>query len=89
MSTEVNFIEHVQARVSLTYRRRGNVVIYLTSPSGTRSQLLPYRPRDVMQGGFDDWPFLSVHFYGENPNGKWTLEILDGDRLNQRLGGGK
>jgi hypothetical protein len=23
--------------------------------------------------GFEDWPFLSVHFWGEDPTGEWTL----------------
>ena len=25
--------------------------------------------------GFTNWPFMSVHSWGENPLGKWTLEI--------------
>ena len=25
--------------------------------------------------GFTNWPFMSVHTWGENPLGKWTLEI--------------
>nr|AAB30556.1 Lfur2 [Lymnaea stagnalis] len=87
-STEVNYLEHVQAVISLTYESRGNVVIYLTSPKGTRSQLLPHRPNDVNPGGFDEWPFLSVHFWGENPQGVWVLEIEDGDSFNSRDAGG-
>ena len=23
--------------------------------------------------GFEDWPFLSVHFWGEDPTGEWFL----------------
>lgn len=74
---EINFLEHVQARVSLTFYRRGQAVIYLTSPSGTRSKLLQERPSDVSPGGFDNWPFLSVQFWGEQPHGIWTLDIED------------
>jgi subtilisin-like proprotein convertase family protein len=80
-STEVNYLEHVQAVISLTYLRRGDVIIYLTSPMGTKSKLLPHRPSDVAAGGFDEWPFLSVHFWGENPRGMWLLEIEDADTL--------
>ena len=25
--------------------------------------------------GFNDWPFMTVHSWGENPVGRWTLEI--------------
>lgn len=39
----VNFLEHVQARITLTTQRRGDIVIYLTSPSGTRTCLLTER----------------------------------------------
>ncbi|KAK0051650.1 furin-1 [Biomphalaria pfeifferi] len=85
---EVTYLEHVQAVISLTYEVRGNVVIFLTSPKGTRSQLLPHRPNDVNAGGFKEWPFLSVHFWGENPQGVWTLEVQDGDQYNSQESGG-
>lgn len=39
----VNYLEHVQARITLTTQRRGDIVIYLTSPSGTRTCLLTER----------------------------------------------
>uniref|UniRef100_A0A0B7BDJ9 P/Homo B domain-containing protein n=1 Tax=Arion vulgaris TaxID=1028688 RepID=A0A0B7BDJ9_9EUPU len=87
-STEVNYLEHVQAVITLTSQRRGDVVIYLTSPMGTKSKLLPHRPSDSASGGFDEWPFLSVQFWGENPRGLWTLEIEDADTLGSASGGG-
>ena len=65
----------LQARVSLDYSRRGDLRIFLTSPSGTTSQLLPPRPKDHEQGGFDDWPFMSVFYWGEDPSGTWVLNI--------------
>lgn len=74
---EVNYLEHVQVRITLNYHRRGNAVIHITSPSGTRSTILPQRPNDIMKGGFRDWAFLSVHFWEENPEGTWKLEIDD------------
>lgn len=76
-ANEVNYLEHVQAKLTLTYYRRGNLVIHLTSPSGTRSTLLPKRPSDMNKGGFNQWAFLSVHFWEENPRGTWKLEIED------------
>ncbi|KAK2119395.1 Proprotein convertase subtilisin/kexin type 5, partial [Saguinus oedipus] len=36
----VNYLEHVVVRITITHPRRGDLAIYLTSPSGTRSQLL-------------------------------------------------
>ncbi|CRL05005.1 CLUMA_CG018231, isoform A [Clunio marinus] len=71
----VNFLEHVQARISLTTQRRGDIVIYLTSPSGTRTCLLTERIHDVSRSGFNDWPFMTVHQWGESPQGIWELEI--------------
>ena len=73
----VNHLEHVQCKISLTYVPRGNLMIVLTSPAGTRSTLLFPRPRDTLGQSFDDWPFLSVHFWGESTPGTWTLEIFN------------
>ncbi len=33
---EVNYLEHVQAFITFKSNRRGNTVIFLTSPLGTR-----------------------------------------------------
>ena len=49
----------------------------LTSPSGTQSVLLFERPRDVLDSSFDEWPFMSVHFWGERAAGRWKLEVLN------------
>ncbi|KDR13521.1 hypothetical protein L798_11434, partial [Zootermopsis nevadensis] len=71
----VNFLEHVQAKVSLASTRRGDLQIHLTSPAGTRATLLARRPHDVSRAGFQAWPFMSVHTWGEKPFGIWQLEI--------------
>lgn len=42
----VNYLEHVVVRITITHPRRGDLAIYLTSPSGTRSQLLANRYSD-------------------------------------------
>lgn len=73
----VNHLEHVQCKVSLSYVPRGNLMLVLTSPSGSRSTLLFPRPRDTLGSRFDQWPFLSVHFWGEKAAGTWSLEILN------------
>ncbi|XP_047506706.1 furin-like protease 2 [Pieris napi] len=74
---EVRFLEHVQCKISLRFFPRGNLRILLTSPMGTTSTLLFERPRDVVSSNFDDWPFLSVHFWGERAEGRWSLQIVN------------
>lgn len=74
---EVQFLEHVQCKISLRFFPRGNLRIKLISPMGTTSTLLFERPRDVISSNFDDWPFLSVHFWGEKAEGRWTLQVIN------------
>ncbi|CAH0718190.1 unnamed protein product, partial [Brenthis ino] len=74
---EVRYLEHVQCKISLRFFPRGNLRILLTSPMGTTSSLLFERPRDVISSNFDDWPFLSVHFWGERAEGRWSLQIVN------------
>lgn len=47
--SHVTSLEHVQARLTLSYNRRGNLAIHLISPAGTRSTLLHprYKHSDV------------------------------------------
>jgi proprotein convertase subtilisin/kexin type 2 len=72
--TEVNYLEHVQAVVSLNSSRRGDTTMYLISPSGTRTMILSRRPKDDdAKDGFTAWPFMTTHTWGENPRGKWRL----------------
>lgn len=77
---EVRFLEHVQCKITLRFFPRGNLRILLTSPMGTTSTLLFERPRDIVKSNFDDWPFLSVHFWGEKAEGRWTIQIINGGR---------
>lgn len=30
---------------------------------------------DTSHSGFNQWPFMSVHTWGESPHGNWQLEI--------------
>nr|XP_033330920.1 furin-like protease 1 isoform X1 [Megalopta genalis] len=81
----VNFLEHVQAKVSLMATRRGDLQIQLTSPQGTKSTLLAKRPHDISKAGFNQWPFMSVHTWGERPHGTWKLEIHNEGRYQDNL----
>ena len=74
--TEVRYLEHVQAVISLNATRRGDVELYLRSPMGTRSMILSNRPHDDdARDGFTKWPFMTSHTWAEYPIGKWTLEV--------------
>ena len=65
--------------------RRGDLAIFLTSPHGTKSQLLARRPHDSSRAGFHDWPFLTVFSWGENPAGTWELEVQNDGRYEVTL----
>jgi proprotein convertase subtilisin/kexin type 2 len=74
--TEVNYLEHVQAVVSLNSTRRGDTTLYLISPAGTPTMILSRRPKDDdAKDGFTNWPFMTTHTWGENPRGKWRLVV--------------
>jgi len=75
-SNEINYIEHVQAFISIQSTRRGDITINMTSPMDTESMLLQRRPRDDdAETGLIDWPFVSVQYWGERPRGKWRLVV--------------
>nr|CAG4640704.1 EOG090X02T5 [Eulimnadia texana] len=74
--TQVNYLEHVQAVISLNATRRGEIEMFLTSPMGTKSMILSRRPKDDdSRDGFTKWPFMTTHTWGEDPKGRWTLEV--------------
>ncbi|CAF1328959.1 unnamed protein product [Adineta steineri] len=74
---EVNYIEQVQIFVTLLTDRRGEIELFLYSPSNTRTQILPKRERDMSNKGFQDWPFLTVQLWGEVPHGQWKLQVVN------------
>ena len=80
---DVRFLEHVVVQLTAVFEpvggilqpQSGDIELDLTSPMGTTSNLLPRRPQDTRIGGYRDWPFMSVHFWGEDPSGDWTLTV--------------
>lgn len=74
---EVNYLEHVQAFVTLRSTYRGCVTMYLTSPMGTTSMILSQRPNDDDdKNGFTRWPFMTTHTWSELSRGTWRLEVV-------------
>ncbi|KAG7262210.1 hypothetical protein CRUP_012887 [Coryphaenoides rupestris] len=72
----VRYLEHVQAVITVNGSRRGDLNVNMTSPTGTKSILLSRRPRDDdAKVGFDKWPFMTTHTWGEDPRGAWELEV--------------
>lgn len=74
---EIGMIEHVMPEISLKFKMRGLLAIHLISPSGTNSTILGRREHDENQRGFTSFQFLSVHFWDEDPNGTWKLQIFN------------
>uniref|UniRef100_A0A0K2T2H0 furin n=1 Tax=Lepeophtheirus salmonis TaxID=72036 RepID=A0A0K2T2H0_LEPSM len=84
-SEEIKSLEHIHLFIDLdSTSRRGDLSVSLTSPSGTTSRLLNFRPFDDERVGFasfNNWPMMSVHFWGENITNKdldeWTLKVIN------------
>uniref|UniRef100_A0A3Q3MWA6 Proprotein convertase subtilisin/kexin type 5b n=1 Tax=Mastacembelus armatus TaxID=205130 RepID=A0A3Q3MWA6_9TELE len=85
----VIYLEHVVVRITITHPRRGDLSINLTSPSGTKSQLLANRLFDHSTEGFKNWEFMTTHCWGEKAAGDWVLEIYDSPSQlrNQKMPG--
>jgi len=88
---QVRVLEHVHVVVDINSRsRRGEFEILLRSPAGTLSQLLAPRPLDNSISGFSNfrtWPLMSTHYWGENPDGRWTLTIKHSGSRTAFVGG--
>lgn len=70
-------IEAVILQVDITHPFANDLGIHLISPSGTESVLNPAF-NDALAGNEDlQWELLSNAFYGEPPNGDWTLKLVD------------
>merc|ERR1712150_199945 len=78
-SSGIKFIEHVQLTLSLKAPERGRVSIILKSPSNTFSEIVPNRALDFSNIGFKRNTFMSVKYWGENPNGEWSVLVIYDD----------
>lgn len=81
----IKHLEHVQAVVTIAASRRGDISLTLISPSNTPSQVLNSRPKDPSGKGFSEWPFMSVHFWGEPAMGTWTLSVTNSGDGSMKL----
>ena len=72
----ISHLEHVELHVNMSHPYRGDITIRLTSPHGTMSQILKPRKKDASEDGLD-FTFMTVHKWGEDPRGSWTLNVTD------------
>lgn len=89
-SSEIRYLEHVQARLSLKFKPRGNLKITLISPMGTPTNLLLPRPRDADESSFNNWPFLTVsccRTYGSNIHPLFPRRRISGANPRKAPGG--
>ncbi len=70
-------IEAVQIKVSATHADISELALELTSPSGTRSVLVPARNALTGVPNFVNDIFLTNAFYQETTVGNWTLKVID------------
>ena len=69
------YMDDYYSNGQIIWPERGRVLVDLTSPSGTTSRLLPRRLFDIFPDVYIDWPLMSVHFWGEDPAGTWTITV--------------
>ncbi len=69
-------VEAVTVNLIAAHPYRGDLEAYLTSPSGTTIRLMRVYSGD---SGNLSWTFEAVGFWGENPQGTWTLTMKDVD----------
>ena len=81
-------VEHVELGIDLRHTRLGDLIIELTSPSGTVSTLMDRPTVNAEQpfglSGTDSgvpthllWDLSSVQFWGEQASGDWTISVRD------------
>ena len=76
VSGSPNQLESVDVYVNISHTYRGDLcTLALESPSGTISYLA--EPRSDPGSDYDYWRFGTVHNWGEEGDGIWTLWLLD------------
>lgn len=85
MPTSNLITEHVTLKVDITHNARGELEIFLISPSGTESHLAV--TRSDLDDNYENYTFSTVQNWGENSSGVWTLRVADRSNATNRTGG--
>lgn len=72
-------LEHVNLVVDILHPSRGDLEIFLISPSGMVSRLA--NPHNDFFPNYSNWALMTVRHWGEPGDGNWTV------RINDRSGG--
>ncbi|XP_053391636.1 neuroendocrine convertase 2-like [Mercenaria mercenaria] len=87
----IRFLEHVQVSLKYNTKKEPLFDIVLCSPSKTCSYLLNrkshvrHKTADALRRRvYRNWNFTSVHFWGENPTGRWLLLFRKGKEPKTR-----
>ena len=72
---QLGYVEQVTLIMTIRETRRSSTILDLVSPSGTRVRILYPRPRDTRRSGLFRWPVSTSFFWGEQPQGVWTMEV--------------
>ena len=77
--SETANIEAVELILRATHDFPNDLGATLISPAGTESIVNPIYNDALTSdpGGFRGWSLLTNAFYGESPNGDWTLRVID------------
>jgi len=67
-------LEHVELTVDITHQWVGDLELTLTSPSGMVAR---WPNRLAAEAGQLKRTFVTTAFWGEQPNGTWTLQVRD------------
>ena len=71
-------IEGVTVEISATHSYSPDLGVAITSPGGTESIVnAPFNAVQDRRSDIRQWRLLSNAFYGESPNGEWTIRVVD------------
>lgn len=73
--TSTTPLEEVLVTLSVSHAYRGDLEAFLVSPGGTSSRIMLRSGSD--NGANLSWTFTLNTFWGENPNGTWTIRLTD------------
>ncbi len=78
--SEALIVEAVTIKLSISHKDIGDLAVMLTSPSGTKSIVIPFKNALAGEEDFLNESLLTNAFYGESATGSWKLTVLDANR---------